>query len=900
MARLYTSTSFRPIINERLDPFSDEKKEVIIVGRTKKEHNREGSEGLLDIGVVCEKQASGQSYHGYRVLMDAKFPHIIFICGKRGGGKSYTLGVMAEELSKTRIGIGTVIVDPIGIYWSMKKKNQSKKEIAELEKWGLKPKALDNVRILGPLGLYDPGSGVLDGPFSIKPAELTSEDWCLVFGLDRFKIQGLLIGEGLEKVRDGYKIRKGPNEVEFIPGKGTDYEIEDIVDAIDRDVDLGSEDRGYARTTRRSIIARFKAAERWGIFSQQGTPIEEISVWDTVTVIDVSHPKLENQIRALIVGILAKKILQARMFSSRSDEIGLAGEGSRIPVTWLMIDEAHLLIPRRGLTAASKPLIEFAKLGRKPGCALVLATQRPAATDDDILSQIDILIGHSLGLEDDIAALLKRVPAKLPAQMAASDFIRAIPSGFGLLADQKTQQRTMLVQIRPRLTHHSGKEAMPAKQVIPPRPPIVKPATSVSENEVEAPEIKSIWGVEAGTTTRPEGDAGAEEEFEIVSASEAISEFAEGEAIRAEPEEVPEEYGSSFSEDLESQADEDEGIETIPEITLGTEDLDKDERPVYADGAIMQRMGFDQPDYEEWPETETEDVPTEESGEEEIGLASLSEEVVGEEPEVEPEEHMEETQTKVFHEPRPLLEGEVDSFPVILRRDSAKGLSIKGLKTGWGGKPKEFVESIELVHLPMFEASVKARKKSFISGKVVVKCRILFDIHTREIVTDFYEFKRSKGLRRLVGLGEEYLKIISCIIEKKIPENCEHELDMKGEKIREAMTELSEKGIINISEDKKGYLKGSLSKEIKFPNKPENVKGQLPSSNPTRVAHLLDERMNQESFEGLIQSIYPGYNIESFHRIYMPYYEVTYASENDSRKEHINAFTGLFEDLSPE
>jgi hypothetical protein len=911
LARLYASTSFRPIINDRLDPVADEKDETIIVGRTKREQKREGSEGLLDFGVVCEKQASGQSYHGYRVLMDAKFPHIIFICGKRGGGKSYTLGVIAEELCKTRIGIGTVIVDPIGIYWSMKKGNQSKKEARELERWGLKPMALDNVRVVAPLGVYDEGSDLLDGSFSIKPSELTSEEWCMVFGLDRFKIQGLLVGEALDKVREGYKVRKGPNEVEFIPGKGNDYTIEDIVDAMDRDVDLGSDERGYARTTRRSVIARFKAAERWGIFSEEGTPINEISVWDRVTVVDVSHPKLENQIRALIVGILARKILQARMMTSRMEEAGLAKEGGSIPVTWLMLDEAHLLIPRRGMTAASKPLIEYAKLGRKPGCALVLATQRPAATDDDVLSQVDILVGHSLGLEDDIAALLRRVPAKLPSQLSASDFIRAIPTGFGLLADQKTQQRTLVVQIRPRFTHHSGKEAMPAKQPPPPEPAPEQPAPA-SPVSTGAPEIASVWGEDEGGVAiekGPVGSAPVEEEFEIVAAS-AVPAPGDGEIPEPGLPSVqpPDDVDQEVMADVEEEDDEFDGdVEAIPGIVLGTDAVHEDDVPIYADSAIIPNSRVMQPDLEdleyadrtdEESPAEGEEVPDWQAGPgDDVGLGVLSEAALGEPGDPQPEsgpgsgDAPEEMAPEVQAEEAT----ENDSFPVVLRRDSAQGLAVKGMKTRWNGKPKEYVESIELVRLPMYESELSAEQRSRIGRKVTSRSRVLFDAHNVEIVSEFRKFSRSRGLKRLSTLGNDYLRVLGCMIGGEFPEACEGDLGMDPSGIRQSMVDLADKEIIDITQTKDGYLRGSLSKQFSYPTRPEKIRGQLPSSDPSRLGRVLEERIDKESLRGLIRCIYPRYEIETLRRIHMPYYEINYASDGDSRKEYVNAFTGLFE-----
>ena len=43
----------------------------------------------------------------------------------------------------------------------------------------------------------------------------------------------------------------------------------------------------------------------------------------------------------------------------------------------------------------------------------------------------------------------------------AGDFIRSMPTGVGLLSDQKTQNRSLVVKIRPRISLHAGREAVP-------------------------------------------------------------------------------------------------------------------------------------------------------------------------------------------------------------------------------------------------------------------------------------------------------------------------------------------------------------------------------------------------------------------------------------------------------
>ena len=501
--------TFTPVISASLAPLIDVEHDLIVLGRSASSHEKSGMTNLIDIGVITEHQTMGTDLFGKKVLMDVEFPHVMFICGKRGSGKSYTLGIIAEELASQNTGIGIVMVDPIGIFWSMNQPNKSQSEVETLRKWGLEPRGFKNVRVMAPIGFYKDMANTIDEPFSIATRDLSAEDWCLMFGLDRFKTQGLLIGDVIEKVKKGYKAKVG-NTVQNVP-PNPQFSIGDLIQCINYEMGIISKEEGYAPPTRRSVVARFKAASLWGLFSVVGTPIERLSVADRITIIDVSHPKLGDAKRALIVGILGRKILESRIETSRREDAISMGMGllrrSAIPVTWLLVDEAHLLLPHFGSTAASGPLVEYAKLGRKPGCGLVLATQRPAATNDEILSQVDILIGHNLALEDDMSALRRRMPAKVPPVIGESDFIRSLPIGAGIIADQKTQERTMVIQFRPRLTHHSGKAAKPGGPVQepPPEPPPLDAEASVQGTSLPSRILGSEISNAVGTTSSTEG-----------------------------------------------------------------------------------------------------------------------------------------------------------------------------------------------------------------------------------------------------------------------------------------------------------------------------------------------------------------------------------------------------------
>jgi hypothetical protein len=503
------------IVDTPLTVLRDSLGESVILGRTKSTQAKLGCKGTFYIGCVGERTSKDANLLGCKVLLDGVKPHVIFISGHRGSGKSYTMGVIAEELAESRLGIATIIVDPMGIFWSMKYPNWDQKELEALEKWNLTPKGFDNVKVFIPIGFYDKvPEQTRDMPFSLRPSELTADDWCHTFGIDRFSTLGLLTEQVIDRVKKGYRAIIDDQELD-VPGKGNDYSLEDLIKCVENCSDIISEDKGFRRDTRRALVARLSSANQWGIFSAKGTSLTQLAVPNQVSVIDVSH--LDDSLRALIIGILARKILKVRAQISRMEEAAQLGETidekveAEIPVTWLMIDEAHLLAPSKGVTAASEPLVEYAKLGRKPGCGLVLVTQQPSATDSRILSQLDVLITHYLSYEPDIIAFTKRSPAEVPIEIKDSGFIRNIPVGMTIVSDESiTSNRALVVKIRPRLSQHSGREALPK---------IIEELTAIAPKQVATPEIEKTVEETGGT---PEAEAEALEALEEVTEEEMM------------------------------------------------------------------------------------------------------------------------------------------------------------------------------------------------------------------------------------------------------------------------------------------------------------------------------------------------------------------------------------------
>ncbi len=430
------------------------------IGRKKSVLAQYGEEGGLYVGRVKEKDKEGTD-----VYLDGLNPHVVFVCGARGSGKSYVLCVVAEELAIKNKNVGIVVVDPIGVFWSMKHPNKEAKELELLAKWDMMPRGLDNIKVFIPVGMKDSvPKSTYDAVFSIQPSLLTAEDWCLTFGIDRFSPTGLLMEKGIAKVKSGYTSIDGTREIR---GKQNTFSLNDLVKCFEDDAELNDKEKGYKADSIRALVSRFDAAKNWGIFDDKGTSLGLLSRAGQMTILDTSF--LDDSVSALVVGIFARRILAARKLGTRREAAGQFETEAditelvelNIPPTWLFIDEAHTLIPGgNAKTPASSALVEYVKQGRRPGCSLVFATQQPSAIDSRVLSQLDVIMAHKLVFDDDIKAIYKRTPTIVPGAYRKSNFIKTLPVGTALTGDRsETTSRAFVMNIRPRMSQHEGRDA---------------------------------------------------------------------------------------------------------------------------------------------------------------------------------------------------------------------------------------------------------------------------------------------------------------------------------------------------------------------------------------------------------------------------------------------------------
>jgi len=436
----------------------------VYIGRKRSVQKQYGSKACAFIGKVAEEQCKDK-----KVYLDGLNPHVVFLDGARGTGKSYLLGVIAEELAKTNQFIGQIVVDPVGVFWSMKFSNKDKKELQLLEEWNIKPEGLSNMKVFVPEGVATKVSKeTYDDVFSLYPSLLTVDDWCITFGIDRFSPSGLLLEKTLDYLKKGFTAT-GTAEVpdRWIEPKGNQFALDDIIFCLQNNVEFSSAQKGYKPDSIRALVSRFDAAKAWGVFSNRGTPLGKLSREGQLTILDTSF--LEENITALVIGILARRILSARKLIAREDASGKEDNGeinpedvleNEIPPTWLYIDEAHTLIPSGNTqTPATDALIEYVKQGRRPGCSLVFATQQPAAINTKVLSQVDILISNKLIFNDDIHAIQKRMPAIIPEPYKHPNFVKTLPFATALVGDRSEEtSRAFILKIRPRASQHEGRD----------------------------------------------------------------------------------------------------------------------------------------------------------------------------------------------------------------------------------------------------------------------------------------------------------------------------------------------------------------------------------------------------------------------------------------------------------
>jgi len=383
---------------------------------------------------VGEERDSGEE-----TLIDTSKARALFVCGKRGTGKSYSLGNVIEEVNREMTDTVPLVVDPMGIYWTMAEPNDEQQDL--LWDWGMQPTGFDTTLLVpgDPTERY--GSEVYDEmmrrgieieSLRLNPSDISPDGWCELFDLNINKPMGIAL----------YRAVRSLNESQDF------FELDELIEEVEYD------EKANERTVD-ALVNRLEMAHEWGIFSNSYTDIwndldpSRINILD-VSVLDPGKYGLRN----LVVYVLTKKIFDERSKARRREELQLSSD---IPKVWLFIDEAHNFAPSGSSSLAKDILIRWIKEGRQPGLSLGIATQQPSAVSSDVVSQMDLIFCHKITTRTDIQSLNELSQEYMGSQLKT--YIKKIDKVGEAVCVDDEREVVKQVQMRPRMSQHGGSGA---------------------------------------------------------------------------------------------------------------------------------------------------------------------------------------------------------------------------------------------------------------------------------------------------------------------------------------------------------------------------------------------------------------------------------------------------------
>lgn len=292
---------------------------------------------------------------GGLVGFDLDTPHVGLVVGKRGSGKSYTLGVLAEALADAN-GVSPIVVDPMGVFGGLARDPDD----------GSAPERES---------LHPPGGGPTLVRDPRVPADaIPPRAWPDLFGIEPTSPTGSLLWRVAE----------------------VESTLDGMIDALGESGEVAALDARPG--TRRAARNHLRLADAWGVFDPEG-----LRAGDLLTaggaVLDLagtSRNGLGVVVRAIASGLYGACVDTAP---------------ARLP--WLLLDEAHVAFD--GI--AQPALRTLLTRGRSPGVSLIAATQRPGTLPPVAVSQADVVVAHELTAESDVDALARAAPTYLDGRI---------------------------------------------------------------------------------------------------------------------------------------------------------------------------------------------------------------------------------------------------------------------------------------------------------------------------------------------------------------------------------------------------------------------------------------------------------------------------------------------------
>ena len=422
-----------------------------------------------------------------KVFFNAGREFVVLVLGKRGSGKSYTLGTLLEglctkenanSLSSLTTRPGVLLLDPMMNFWpsviplSGAGPEKVRQQFNLLDGWNCKPEE-SNVTVWLPRGFRREFDYPNITEFSIRTSDLDAQDWADLVGVNLVRDpQGMLLGEALDMVTvRGWVDASGRN---FQPK--CSFELRELINCIDN-----GRSAFHREDVARALHRTLESWDRHGLFQAAGTPLTQLVQPGTLSILMLPQ-RIGHDLRRVITRVLIRRLLKEREAAAQIrqrldvqslDELAKKELehrlGSLVPKTILAIDEAQELLGEEG-GEAREALEDFCLLGRNYGLSLILATQRPtaAAISPKVRAQVDTYFIHRLLTQEDIELTQRNLISHLPEEVRFGNHVlqyekllRSLETGQCVVTSDRVFSRegltrSFILDVRPRTRVHGG------------------------------------------------------------------------------------------------------------------------------------------------------------------------------------------------------------------------------------------------------------------------------------------------------------------------------------------------------------------------------------------------------------------------------------------------------------
>jgi len=367
------------------------------------------------------------------VAVDLNEPHIVFISGKQGSGKSYTIGVLSEMLLSGSVPNISQVAKPATLivfhkpredmrseFWSIIKENTNPEEVYALAEYRVEPR-----RVIAPKSLkifidpfvhqnerrkFEEDYGTRVYPIGINPSRLTAEDWPHVLSIGK--------KSGSMYVKKIFQIIKRKQ-----------YDADFGLDSIRREIDLSDlnpNQKGFA----------YMRLETLQDYLEAGDFTRDIEIGG-VNIFDLRKIMMEPDDIFSVMILVISAILNSESYFREQFVF--------------VINEAHDYL-RKGLSKDFTDYVNYLiRKKRHAGTWLMLDTHFPEDVDSKVIKGSDIKIFHKSDILS--SSILRRIVDGSATEPHKLETGQAI-----IRADKSTRGPDILLEtsVRPRLTHHGG------------------------------------------------------------------------------------------------------------------------------------------------------------------------------------------------------------------------------------------------------------------------------------------------------------------------------------------------------------------------------------------------------------------------------------------------------------